>query len=89
MRDWWTHTDPILAGLWGGIAGAFPDLSARLAGFIRTKPFSSNWDQLFLRDQVWPAIRDQVMVHDRCFPAYRAQPFPPSTPSGREHVGQN
>lgn len=89
MRDWWTHTDPILAGLWGGIAGAFPDLSARLAVFIRTKPFSSNWDQLFLRDQVWPAIRDQVMVHDRCFPAYRARPFPTSTPSGREHVGQN
>lgn len=89
IRDWWTHTDPILAGLWGGIACAFPDMGQVLATFIADKPLSTNWDQYFLRDQVWPAIRDQAMVHDRCFPAYRAQPFPTPTPPGREHVGQN
>ena len=89
MRDWWTHTDPMLAGLWGGIAGVFPDMSGRIAGFIGDKPLSTNWDQYFLRDQVWPAIRDQVMVHDRCYAAWRAQPFPTPTPAGREHVGQN
>lgn len=89
MRDWWTHTDPMLAGLWGGIAGVFPDMAGRLAGFIGDKPGSTNWDQYFLRDQVWPAIRDHVLVHDRCYPAYRALPFPTPTPQGREHVGQN
>lgn len=89
MRDWWTHTDPMLAGLWGGIAGVFPGMTKRLADFIGDKPLSTNWDQYFLRDQVWPAIRDQVMVHDRCYPAWRAQPFPTPTPAGREHVGQN
>ena len=89
MRDWWTHTDPMLAGLWGGIAGAFPDMNGCLDAFIGDKPMSTNWDQYFLRDQVWPAIRDQVMVHDRCFPSHRAQPFPTPTPPGREHVGQN
>ena len=26
MRDWWTHTDLILSGLWGGTAGLLPDL---------------------------------------------------------------
>ncbi|HVL29329.1 MAG TPA: hypothetical protein VM326_01260, partial [Sphingomicrobium sp.] len=89
MRDWWTHTDPMLAGLWGGFARAFPDLTACLRSFIGDKPMSTNWDQYFLRDQVWPAIRDQVMVHDRCYPSHRARPFPTPTPGGREHVGQN
>jgi hypothetical protein len=89
MRDWWTHTDPMLAGLWGGIGGMFPKMKACLDAFMGKKPQSTNWDQYFLRDQVWPAIRDQVMVHDRCFPAHRAQTFPTPTPQGREHVGQN
>ncbi len=89
MRDWWTHTDPMLAGLWGGFARAFPDMGERLAAFIGDKPLSTNWDQYFLRDQVWPAIRDQAMVHDRCYPAHRAKAFPTPTPPGREHVGQN
>jgi len=89
MRDWWTHTDPMLAGLWGGIANVFPDMGGQLAVFIGDKPLSTNWDQYFLREQVWPAIRNHVLVHDRCFPSYRAQPFPTPTPAGREHVGQN
>jgi hypothetical protein len=89
MRDWWTHTDPILAGMWGGIAGVFPDMAGRLAVFSGDKPMSTNWDQYFLRDQLWPAIRDDVIVHDRCYPSHRARPFPTPTPSGREHVGQN
>lgn len=89
MRDWWTHTDLILAGMWGGIAGMIPGLSESLEGFIGEKPPSTNWDQFFLRDQVWPAIRDHVFVHDRCYPSHRAQPFPTPTPAGKEHVGQN
>lgn len=89
MRDWWTHTDPILAGMFGGIAGAFPGMRNRIEAFSRDKPLNTNWDQYFLRDQVWPAIRDQVMVHDRCYPSHRARPFPTPTPAGRAHVGQN
>lgn len=89
MRDWYTHTDPLLAGMWGGIAGVFPDMTGAIAKFRASAPFSTNWDQYFLRDQVWPAIREQVMVHDRYFAAHRAQPFPTPTPGFREHVGQN
>jgi len=89
MRDWYTHTDPMLAGLWGGIAGVFPDMAGAIAGFREATPLNTNWDQFFLRDQVWPAIRDHVMVHDRYFTTHRAQPFPTPTPSGVVHVGQN
>jgi len=89
MRDWYTHTDPMLAGLWGGIAGMFPDMAGAITSFREATPLNTNWDQYFLRDRVWPAIREQVMVHDRYFTAHRARPFPTPTPRGEEHVGQN
>lgn len=89
MRDWYTHTDSMLAGLWGGIAGMFPDMAGAVEQFRADIPLNTNWDQFFLRDQVWPAIRDQVMVHDRYFDAHRARPFPTPTPGGLIHVGQN
>jgi len=89
MRDWYTHTDPLLAGMWGGIAGMFPDMAGAIAAFREATPLNTNWDQFFLRDQLWPAIRDEVMVHDRYFTAHRARPFPTPTPKGTEHVGQN
>ncbi|MCY7271894.1 MAG: tetratricopeptide repeat protein, partial [Sphingomonas bacterium] len=89
MRDWYTHTDPMLAGMWGGIAGMFPDMAGAIASFREATPLNTNWDQFFLRDRVWPAIRDHAMVHDRYFTAHRAQPFPTPTPRGEEHVGQN
>lgn len=89
MRDWYTHTDPMLAGMWGGLAGAFPDLEGVLKSFRDEVPPSLNWDQRFLRERVWPAIRDHSMIHDRCFTSHNARPFPTPTPNGREHVGQN
>lgn len=89
MRDWYTHTDPMLAGMWGGLAGAFPDFEGALKSFRDKTLPSVTWDQLFLRERVWPAIRDQAMIHDRCFNSYNARPFPTGTPPGREHVGQN
>jgi hypothetical protein len=79
----------MLAGMWGGIAGVFPDMGKAIAAFTEAAPLNTNWDQYFLRDQVWPAIRDHVLVHDRLFSSYRARPFPTPTPHGREHVGQN
>jgi hypothetical protein len=89
MRDWYTHTDPMLAGMWGGIAGVFPDLAGQLESFRNEAPAFHNWDQWFLGQRVWPAIRDHALIHDRCFGSYRARPFPTPTPNGREHVGQN
>ena len=89
MRDFYTHTDLLLAGLWGGIAGVFPDMTGAIAGYKESTSFNSNWDQFFLRDRVWPAIRDHILVHDRLFESHRARPFPTATPDGDLHVGQN
>ena len=89
MRDYYTHTDPLLAGMWGGIAGVFPDMKNAIAHYREATPLNLNWDQFFLRDRVWPAIRNDVMVHDRYFTAHRARPFPTATPAGEQHVGQD
>jgi hypothetical protein len=89
MRDWYTHTDPLLAGMWGGIAGVFPDLARTIARFSERAPLSTNWDQYFLREEIWPAIRDECCVHDRLFNSHAARHWPTPTPGGCEHVGQN
>lgn len=89
MRDWWSHTDPILAGLWGGIAGAFPDMTGAIERFHASAPETSNWDQWFLREQVWPAVRDQAVIHDRLFASHCARPWPQPDPEDGSHVGQN
>ena len=89
MRDWWTHTDPVLAGMWGGIAGVLPSMRTLLGAYKSKHLETPNWDQWFLRDSVWPLIRDAATVHDRYFASRNAEPFPGDMPAGNLHVGQD
>ena len=89
MRDWWTHTDPILAGLWGGISGVLPDLQALLAAYTPTALETANVDQWFLRDALWGSIRHHALIHDRCYRSEGSQPWPDADPSANVHVGQD
>ncbi len=67
MRDWWTHTDLMLAGMWGGVAGVLPNLTELLKNYVSASVETPNIDQWFLRDRVWAYVRSSCMVHDRCF----------------------
>ena len=89
MRDWWTHTDLMLAGMWGGLAGRLPSIAELLATYRPAAMETPNVDQWFLRDRVWPLLRDDCLVHDRCFRMAGAQPWPTPDPPGTEHVGQD
>lgn len=89
MRDWWTHTDPMLAGLWGGVAGVLPALMPLLQAYRPPAMETPNIDQWFLRDQVWPLIRGHCRVHDRCFAATGGVAWPTATPPAPQHVGQD
>lgn len=89
MRDWWTHTDPILAGMWGGLGGALPPLAPLIADYRPKMMETPNWDQWFLRDRIWPSIRSETLVHDRCFHGDASLPFPGLPPRGNLHVGQD
>ena len=89
MRDWWTHTDPVLAGMWGGMAGVLPSMRSLLGAYRSKHLETPNWDQWFLRDSVWPLIRDHALIHDRYFASRQAVPFPGDIPAGNLHVGQD
>lgn len=89
MRDWWTHTDLILAGMWGGRAGILPDVWELLKDYTPPHLETPNVDQWFLRDRVWPLIKSDVMIHDRFFRVLNSLPWPGPAPVGNRHVGQD
>jgi GR25 family glycosyltransferase involved in LPS biosynthesis len=89
MRDWWTHTDPVLAGMWGGIAGVLPELAPLLRAYRPPALETPNVDQWFLRDCLWASLRTSALIHDRCFRSEGSQPWPDPDPEGNRHVGQD
>ena len=89
MRDWWTHTDPILAGMWGGVAGTLPDLQPLLAAYQTDHKDTPNIDQEFLRDVLWGSISHHALIHDRCFRSSGSIPWPDPDPPIPVHVGRN
>lgn len=89
MRDWWTHTDIMLAGMWGGIAGVLPPMRDLIQSYNSAHVVTANWDQWFLRDKVWGLIRNDCLVHDRIYQATGGLAFPAPDPEDSFHVGEN
>jgi len=90
MRDWWTHTEVMLAGMWGGVGGVLPPLEELLKGFKSTALANWHLDQWFLRAQVWPTARQSCLIHDSRFSVFDAKDFPPGSElPENHHVGQN
>jgi hypothetical protein len=88
MRDGCSHTELILAGLWGVVAGSLPPLEKLMQLFIRTPLKSKHFaDQDFLRRYVWPYARTSLMQHDSVFGFMNAIPFPEGERSYDFHVG--
>lgn len=88
IRDGFTHTDIVLAGMWGAVRGALPAMIPAIRDFCRTAPFSRTADQAFLREWGWQRIRTSVLIHDACFGALGARPFPPRADLPGPRVGQ-
>lgn len=90
MRDWWSHSDPVLAGLWGGVAGALPPLPPLFDAYLEDPVKNANCDQKFLKEVVWPFARTSVLAHDRYYRVLDAKQFPSLVkPQGRQHIGDN
>lgn len=88
MRDHVCHTELMLAGMWGGLAGLLPPLAPLIA--VHARPGADRLtDQRFLRAVVWPRIRRRCLVHDGVHPG-QGVPFPPVPIDDRfafTHVG--
>ena len=90
MRDYFSHTELILAGMWGGVTGILPSTDELLDNFSTTSGPTSNFDQAFLRAMVWPTVKQSVLIHDRHFRCFDSKPFPAlGTLPEYRHVGQN
>ncbi len=82
MRDFATHTELLLAGMWGVKKGALPPISDLMELFLR-KPISS-WhfaDQYFLREMVWPYASKNILQHDSVFGFLNAKDFHSARPT--------
>ncbi|MDR2991301.1 MAG: tetratricopeptide repeat protein [Burkholderiaceae bacterium] len=88
MRDWYSHTELILAGLWGAVAGSLPPLGQLIERFMSAPLQSKHFaDQYFLRQYVWPYARTSLMQHDSIFGFMDAEPFPDGERPEGFHVG--
>lgn len=91
MRDWYTHTDLLLAGMWGGVGNILPPPDTLLLAYTAWRVENDHVDQDVLAETVWPTIRHAVLIHDSVFTGCLGSvPFPPfgALPPGT-HIGQN
>jgi hypothetical protein len=94
MRDFCSHSELILAGLWGGVRGALPPIGKLIEVWLSERKTTvynqTTSDQLFLREKIWQLVRQSVLVHDSIFGFGDKVDFPAvgTLPPGK-HVGQD
>jgi len=93
MRDHPCHAALILAGMWGARAGRLGPMRDRLLDFVSDRPEATgdyDFDQQFLRHEVWPLMKDDMLQHDSWFNYHGSQPFRAefNLPPYR-HIGQD
>ncbi len=91
MRDWYTHTDLLLAGMWGGVGNILPDTPRLMQAYTAWRVENDHIDQDVLAEAVWPTIRGHCLIHDSIFTGCLGSvAFPPYglQPPGY-HIGQN
>jgi hypothetical protein len=90
MRDAGSHTELMLAGLWGCTRGSLPPLGPLVAEFLARASHSNRFaDQEFLRQYVWPRARENVLQHDSLFDFRNPRPFPDGPHRIESHTGFN
>ena len=87
MRDYFSHTELLLAGLWGGVQGCFPPVEGMMRAFVRQYQGSERFtDQAFLRQVLWTTIRESLLSHDDIFGFHQARSWPPHKQIRWQHV---
>ncbi|MDU6387943.1 MULTISPECIES: lipopolysaccharide assembly protein LapB [unclassified Pantoea] len=94
MRDYFSHTELLLAGMWGGCNGVFSNMAQAMRDFIARYSGNARFtDQYFLKAALWPTVRESLLSHDEIFHFHQAQPWPPHAPvrwrMENFHVGSN
>jgi tetratricopeptide (TPR) repeat protein len=89
MRDHPCHAELVLAGMWGGVAGALPPMDELLDRFGEASAAGRWSDQAFAAAAAWPLMRGEALIHDRHWRLFGAVPFPDGAPADpADHVGR-
>lgn len=82
MRDYFSHTELLLAGMWAGCHNPnLPGIRELIAQYLKDEKAHPRFaDQYFLRRSLWPTIRQSLLNHDELFGFLEAQPFPAHEP---------
>jgi hypothetical protein len=94
MRDCYTHTELLLAGLWGGCNGVIFGVRELISEFVSKQSRISRFvDQHFLKRCLWVTVRQSLLSHDEIFGFRNALNFPDHVPvrwtKEGFHVGSN
>lgn len=94
IRDYFSHTELLLAGLWGGCTGVLPPIAPKMRAYTAAYRGAARFtDQAFLREVLWPTVRESILNHDELFGFHGAEPLPAHAPLRWEtsdfHVGSN
>ncbi len=91
MRDWFSHTDLLLAGMWGGVGNILPPTETLMRAYTAWRVENNHVDQDVLSETVWPTIRRNCLIHDSvftgCLGSVAFPPFGGQLPG--YHIGQN
>lgn len=97
MRDYFSHTELILAGMWGGCHGPIDNIEKMITHYLAKNNNTSPrfQDQHFLRYEVYPILSQSVLAHDSQGFQQGADPMPnpeaktPHEHHKRFHIGRN
>ncbi|MGR3807928.1 hypothetical protein SAMN05660772_02575 [Pasteurella testudinis DSM 23072] len=87
IRDCGSHTELILAGLWGAISGVLPPMSGLIRQYVASQKLDPRFaDQYFLRQYLWPVVREHILQHDSQFGFMNAPDLPSPNPNGHNKL---
>jgi hypothetical protein len=94
MRDFYSHSELILAGLWGSASGALGSMRTLIADWLNKRKAvvynQTTTDQIFLREKIWRIVQYSALVHDSAFDFGDKVDFPSvGTLPPWKHVGQD
>lgn len=90
IRDWYSHTDLILAGLWGAFAPLLKDIKDEINSYIeKNELHQTHADQHFLAECIWPRIKKFSLIHDSIHEGFNITSFskPDHMNSGQNALG--
>ncbi|ETX09368.1 hypothetical protein MUS1_10320 [Marinomonas ushuaiensis DSM 15871] len=67
IRDFHSHCELMLAGLFSIKAGVVSHVKQAMLGYVAKQKVNFHTDQIFLRQFFWPLIKPSLLTHDRCF----------------------